>query len=206
MLAVLNATVFEINRLCCQIFLGDANLCYSVDEVYDQDDQTRYPPEYLNSLSVAGVPEHCLVLKVGMPVILLRNLNPAEGLCNGVRLIVKEIIAKRLVVAHSFNNPEVSYMIPRVNLIIDETVNVPLKWRRRQFPLAQAFALTINKVQGQTLKRMAVWLENPVFSHGQFYTAASRVSDPDQISFFVPEECCTKGVARTKNIVYREVL
>ena len=74
-------------------------------------------------------------------------------------------------------------MIPRINIVIEETTNVPLKWRRKQFPLAQAFASTINKVQGQTLQQVAVWLENPAFSHGQFYTAASRVSDPDQISF-----------------------
>ena len=181
-------------------------MCYSADEVYDSDDKTRYPPEYLNSLSVAGVPEHCLVLKVGMPIILLRNLNPAEGLCNGVRLIVKDVIDKRLVVAHSFNHPETTFMIPRINLVIEENTNVPLKWRRRQFPLAQAFASTINKVQGQTLQRVAVWLENPAFSHGQFYTAASRVSDPDQISFFVPEDSLTDGIVRTENVVYHEVL
>ena len=206
-LAVLNATVFEMNRLCCQMFPGEAVLCYSADEVYDSDDKTRYPPEYLNSLSVAGVPEHCLILKVGMPVILLRNLNPADGLCNGVRLIVKDIVSKRLVVACSISHPEANFLIPRINLVIEETTSVPLKWRRRQFPLAQAFALTINKVQGQTLQRVAVWLENPVFSHGQFYTAASRISDPHQISFFVPEESCSdKGIARTKNVVYHEVL
>ena len=87
-LAVLKTTVLELNRLCCEMFLGDEVIMwYSADEVYDSDDKTRYPPEYLNSLSVAVVPEHCLVLKVGMPIILLRNLNPAEGLCNDVRLM-----------------------------------------------------------------------------------------------------------------------
>ena len=174
--------------------------------MYDCDDHVSFPTEYLKSLSIPGVPEHCLVLKKCMPVILLRNLNPAEGLCNGVCLIVREVISKRLVCACRASEPKTSIMIPRINLVIDETTNVPLKCRRRQFPLAQAFSLTINKVQGQTLKRVAVWLETPVFSHGQLYTAASRVSDPEHIHFFVEEKKEHETVFRIKNIVYREVL
>ena len=90
---VLNATVFDIYGLCCQVFSGEAVLCYSAEEVYDSDDKTKFALEYLNSLSVTGVPDHCLILKVAMPVILLRNLNTADGLCNGVRLIVKDIVS-----------------------------------------------------------------------------------------------------------------
>ena len=56
---------------------------------------------------------------------------------------------------------------PRVLFFVfEETPSVPLKWHRRQIPLAQALVLTISQVQGHTLKWVAVRLENPVVSHG----------------------------------------
>nr|GEV00151.1 DNA helicase [Tanacetum cinerariifolium] len=53
-----------------------------------------YPTEYLNSLNFSGFPPHMLQLKVGAPIILLRNLNIAAGLCNGTRLIVTQLLDK----------------------------------------------------------------------------------------------------------------
>jgi ATP-dependent DNA helicase PIF1 len=50
---------------------------------------TRFPTEYLNTLSVNGIPPHRLVMELGAPIMLLRNINPKEGLCNGTRLILK---------------------------------------------------------------------------------------------------------------------
>merc|ERR1712226_1768187 len=91
---LLNRSVNEINRICCLRFSGESVACYSADSVYDSADECRFPREFLNSLTLPGVPEHCLVLKIGMPVIFLRNIIPREGLCNGVRLIVKNIIDK----------------------------------------------------------------------------------------------------------------
>ena len=55
------------------------------------DDSINYTTEFLNSLNVAGLPPHMLTLKVGAIVILLRNINVKEGLCNGSRLIIKEL-------------------------------------------------------------------------------------------------------------------
>jgi hypothetical protein len=42
-------------------------------------------------------------------------------------------------------------------------------------------AVTINKAQGQTYKRVGLWLPTPVFSHGQLYVALSRVGDGEQL-------------------------
>jgi hypothetical protein len=47
-----------------------------------------YPSEFLNTLEVSGMPSHELLFKIGTLVMLLRNLNPSTGLCNGMRLIV----------------------------------------------------------------------------------------------------------------------
>lgn len=46
---------------------------------------------------------------------------------------------------------------------------------RRQFPLAPAYATTFNSCQGLTLDRVGVDLTVPMFSHGQLYTALSRI-------------------------------
>ena len=206
-LAVTNAATAEINRICTNQFCGSSIICYSADSVYDLEDNCRYPVEFLDNLSVPGVPDHCLVLKRGMPVILLRNLSPKAGLCNGVRLIVQEVIHGRIVVVKFANDPcSETRLIPRINLIVNETAGVPLKWRRRQFPLRQAFSLTINKVQGQTLSRAGVWLEVPVFSHGQLYTAASRINNPSSIRFFISSDSNLKDTCTTENIVFQEVL
>ncbi|GJZ81100.1 DNA helicase [Tanacetum coccineum] len=56
------------------------------------ESELLYPNEYLNSLKFAGLPPHRLELKVGVPIILLRNLNLTGGLCNGTRLIVTQLL------------------------------------------------------------------------------------------------------------------
>ena len=75
---------------------------------------------------------------------------------------------------------------------------------RRQFPVRIAFAMTINKAQGQTLDRVGVYLPDPCFAHGQLYVAASRVGLPMHIRFAVGVD--TSGEYRTRNVVYVEAL
>ncbi len=53
--------------------------------------------EFLNTITLASMPPHHLTLKVGVPVILLRNFDVASGLCNGTRLIIW-YMAQRLIV------------------------------------------------------------------------------------------------------------
>jgi SpoU rRNA methylase family enzyme len=50
-----------------------------------------YPVEFLNTLQFSGITNHKLELKVGVPILLLCNLNQSIGLCNGTRLIVKRL-------------------------------------------------------------------------------------------------------------------
>ena len=66
-----------------------------------------------------------------------------------------------------------------------------------------AFAMTINKAQGQTLQRIGVFLRNQCFSHGQLYVAASRVGHPDHIRFAVAAE---DGDFLAKNVVFTDAL
>jgi hypothetical protein len=48
-----------------------------------------------------------------------------------------------------------------------------------------AFAMTINKSQGQTMKSVGVYLPNSVFTHGQLYVALSRVGSPGAVKLLV---------------------
>jgi ATP-dependent DNA helicase PIF1 len=63
----------------------------SIDTVCDAIEAVNYPTGFLNSLDLPGVSPHNLKLKVGYPVILLRNLNPPR-LCNGTRLVIKKLM------------------------------------------------------------------------------------------------------------------
>jgi len=50
-----------------------------------------YPVEFLSTLQFSGIANRKLELKMGMPILLLCNLNQSIGLCNGMRLIVKKL-------------------------------------------------------------------------------------------------------------------
>ena len=60
------------------------NFDYAVDDLHNY-----YPDEFLNTLTPNGLPPHVLKLKIGCTDILLRNIDPANGLCNGTRLIIR---------------------------------------------------------------------------------------------------------------------
>ena len=178
----------------------------SADSINLPEDSTTeqpqlYSPEFLRSLKIPELPPGELKLKLGVPIILLRNLNPSEGLCNGTRLICHgfqnkvidaEIITGSHIGKHVF--------IPHITLTISES-KLPFILNRRQFPIRVVFSMTINKSQGQTLSRVSVYLPEPVFVHGQLYVAFSRVTMYQHIKVLIDnsENC------KTRNIVYREI-
>ena len=88
-----NAKTLELNEQILQQLPGECHTYASVDSAVCDNDQeaTNYPHEFLHSLTPSGMPPHILNLKVGAVVMLLRNLNIKEGLCNGTRLMIKRL-------------------------------------------------------------------------------------------------------------------
>jgi ATP-dependent DNA helicase PIF1 len=143
-----------------------------------------YLVEFLNTLQFNGIANHKLELKVGMPILLLRNLNQSIGLCNGTRLIIKRL-GQRVIEAEIItgNNVDKRVFIPRI-IMSPSGTDWPFVLRHHQFPVRVAFAMTINKNQGQTLNNVGVYLSSPVFSHGQLYVAISWVTSSANIKIF----------------------
>jgi hypothetical protein len=72
---------------------------------------------------------------------------------------------------------------------------------RRQFPLALAYATTIHSSQGQTLDKVGIDLTKPVFTHGQLYTALSRVRCRDDALL-----CLRINQSTTTNVTFHDIL
>uniref|UniRef100_A0A6N2LTF1 ATP-dependent DNA helicase n=1 Tax=Salix viminalis TaxID=40686 RepID=A0A6N2LTF1_SALVM len=94
-----NTAVAEINDFVLNIAPGEKHVYLSVDSIYtssteSDDANSLYPIEYNYQLEFNGVPSHQLALKVGTPVMLLRNISPSMGLCNGTRLIITQLSSK----------------------------------------------------------------------------------------------------------------
>jgi ATP-dependent DNA helicase PIF1 len=94
-----NGNVATINSKMIEVLKYAEMSYYSSDSIDDSTAnhstmEALYPTEFLNTLSINGLPDHVLHLKIGVPIMLLRNLYPTRGLCNGIRLIVTQLTSK----------------------------------------------------------------------------------------------------------------
>lgn len=80
-----NDFVHKINDMLITKFLEEARTYVAIDETVEASDQNQFE-DYLHTLRPLGLPPYKLTLKENCPVLLLQNLNPFEGLCNGTRL------------------------------------------------------------------------------------------------------------------------
>jgi ATP-dependent DNA helicase PIF1 len=205
-----NVDIEKISDLVLDQLPGNYTIYPSADSTdLSEDGNTSQPqvyfPKFLRSLKIPNLPPDELKLKVGVPIILLQNLAPSQGLCNRTRLICRalqnkvieaEIITGSHVGSHIF--------IPRMTLSPSDS-SLPFILKRRQFPIRVAFSMTINKSQDQTLSRVGLYLPHPVFSHGQLYVALSRITSYQNIKVFIDNGCVNSQKCQTRNVVYKEV-
>jgi hypothetical protein len=104
-----------------------------------------YPSKFFNTLEVSGMPSHKLLFKIGAPVMLLRNLDPSVGLCNGTCLIVRrftmQVIEAEIIIGKGAGNVAFISCIK----FISNNNGLAFTFARKQFPLRLAYAMTINK-------------------------------------------------------------
>ena len=205
-LAPTNRTTLELNDIVLNKMPNDSVYRYSIDSPQENDESDMFSPELLHELHPPGMPPHMLHLKEGAIYMLLRNMNIKLGLCNGSRFVLLNcsnpfVLKCQLIPAgpQAADQEPTIFYLPRINST--PTDQYPFPFKRKQFPILPAFAMTINKSQGGTFDKVGIDLSTHVFSHGQLYVALSRVRSFDSLRILLPP-----GETTTRNQVYQQIL
>jgi hypothetical protein len=175
---------------------GAAEIAVAADIHVGCKDPDLYTDEFVHSLNIHGSPPALLELKCGARYMIMRNLDQSRRLVNGTEVILKSMRASSLTVETQDGQMAV---IPRINFVISpDDSGLPFVIHRRQFPLIPAYALTVHRVQGQSLKFMGLYLQGEVFCHGLLFTMLSRVAGWDKICVYLTagDDCVVKNLVR----------
>nr|GEV45281.1 DNA helicase [Tanacetum cinerariifolium] len=110
----------------------------------------------------------CLNTGRPMPVVV--------GVCNGTRMIVKQLLPK-VIEAQVITGTRVSQKVflPRIPLILKDPI-MPFIFKRKQFPVNACYAMMINKIQGQSLNKIGIFLPELAFGHA--HSVPQHTSNP----------------------------
>lgn len=129
--------------------------------------------------------------------MLTRNLDLHRGMLNGAEVLLLSIRDYCITVRMASGQLAV---LPRINFSVDpETSGLPCTLLRRQYHIIPAYALTVHRVQGQTLRFLGLYFRGDVFCHGMLYTALSRVRSWEAVRVWwanhaedsARESCCS---------------
>ena len=184
---------------------------YSYDVLTGDSLEVDVPVEYLHSVTPNGFPRHELKLKKYSCIVLLRNLDPSNGHCNGSRYMIVKL-GEHTITAELLSGPHKGsqVLIPRIE--VTTAANCPLEFTRFQFPVRLAYAMTAHKSQGQTFNKVGIYLPSQFFSHGQLYVALSRVGRANDVEIMsepvnvADNANLPENNFLIKNVVYDEVL
>ena len=169
-------TANQINNIICNMlpvtenkFLISTSIDFINNQQYNPDDTQKLFKKKTN------FPSH-LRLQQGVRIMYLKNDLINQKIYNGTIGIVIDIDLENLEVRIAF-----SVMGGIVDIKIKkETATFQIDEKpssRCQFPLQNAFALTVHKTQGLTLPEVSLSLDNQMFSAGQAYVALSRCTE-----------------------------
>jgi hypothetical protein len=182
---------------------GCERTVFAADTLINCQHPDQYPLEAIAAMMMSGAPPGVLRLKIGARYMIIKNMY--KGVFNGVRCQLVAFAGTTSLFVKLLSGPEkgTTILLPRcVFTISSESSGLPFPVRRRQFPLIPAFAVTIHKAQGQTLLRVGLYLSNPIFTHGQLYTALSRTRGWQHIVVY----SLLINSALIDNCVYKNVL
>lgn len=149
--------------------------------------------EYIKMLDDA-IP-HTIVLKIGAQVMLKKNLDVDEGLVNGSRGVVSEIIEGEAIVVKFLSGIKI-----RVDLQEWDYEDKYGIAKRVQLPFLLAWGCTIHKSQGTTLDYAVLDLGPSVFCSGQAYVALSRCKNLEGL--FISEFTARSIIVSTEALKY----
>jgi hypothetical protein len=201
-----NDTVADINVRILTQLTGETRVYDTVNfisfNIMEKGNRPDIFIEFLRAQNPSGLSFARLELKIGTPIICLRNLFSREGLCNKTRIIITKLreysIEVKIISGQFYGEDRV---ISRITFIADMRESA-WKYSRKQFLVRLYFAITINKAQGQSLQKVGIDLRQSVFIYSQFYVAFSRVTDVANLDVLLPY----RGSGMVENIVYPEVL
>jgi len=204
-LAPTNKQVDHYNHLIYNMLANDSRTYLATDSLKEAADADIMPPtpilDYITTHSPPGLPPPTLQVKVGAMYRILRNFSIERGLVKNARVLVTRL-GTRLIGIRLLNNDGPSgeeILLPRITF----TAALPSHHTllRKQFPIALAYAASLHSCQGLTLTRVGLELNIPCFTHGQLYTALSRVRKRSDITIKLPINTTT-----TPNVTYSEIL
>ena len=176
----------------------------------NEEERDQFSHAFLDQMNARDVTPHTLRLRVGDLVFLMRNYSQKDKLTNNSKHMVLDINKRRkMITIRNLATQEIQ-IIHRITFSVDvssrkrNTINFVLE--RRQFPLRLCYAMTIDKSQGQSLRRVGLDLREQVFSHGQLYVAFGRVSFKEDILTLVTDQArsisepgtCTQQISCTR--------
>jgi len=142
-ISVINDFILDMSPESKHVYLNNDDVCISSSNAENAD--LLCPVEFINQLEFNGAPSHKLSLKIGTPIMLLRNLNPSPGLCNGTRLLVTQlaetVIGAQIITGSKIGN---NVFIPRIIFPVNDGKCAYII-KRRQFFVRPCYAMIINK-------------------------------------------------------------
>lgn len=208
-LAPTNRQVDSYNDTMLNLINGSTTTYMSADSFREGSDQGIIAPasilDYVARNTLPGLPPHALTIKTNCIFRLLRNFSIDRGLVKNTRVVITHV-GHRLITVRILRaltsvaeGEDEELLIPRISF--DTVLPSGHTLLRKQFPLAPAYSTTFNSCQGLTLDRLGVDLTRPVFSHGQLYTALSRIRHRSHARVRMKP-----GQTTATNVTYPEIL
>lgn len=206
-LALKNEDANEINRIVLDEVFQDQDtiVIESIDKINsDKGNEFEIPIEIVHNLQPSGMPPHKLELKIGCIVMILRNMYPSLGFCNGTRCKVVDFQGEWLIleiISGDFKGNRTA--IPKIPLKSNMSKHSLFSFSRYQYPVKLAYCITVNKSQGQSFDKVSIYFKDHPFSHGQLYVALSRCTNKKSIKIFKLIEDEEKN--KIRNVVMKQI-